>query len=133
MEKRQVTSKYRVLKHGTHGLNAIPFFHTPIETLIDRSQVRRTMSSVSDSFAIHTVLRYTASPSYRTPVHRAVKHRATVKPYTRKWGNTVLLYTEKRPNTPVRLRFLTDNCTKLRSKLYNNGVDVFGVEKGGLS
>ena len=133
MEKRQVTSKYRVLKHGTHGLNAIPFFHTPIETLIDRSQVRRTMSSASDSFAIPTVLRYTASPSDRTPVHRALKHRATVKPYTRKWGNTVLSYTGIRPNTPVRLRFLTDNCTKLRSKLYNFTVDVLEMKRGGAS
>lgn len=129
LEKRLKTSPYRVLKHGTLARTALPSFHTPISS----SRIARPSVVCVNSRGAATALRYTDSPSYRTPVHRVVRHATTAQPYTKKRPDTVSSYTTRLFKPPQSLGFSSDNCTKLRSKLYNRRVDVFGMRRGGAS
>jgi hypothetical protein len=129
LEKRQIRNSYRVLKHGTYAKTALPSFHTPMSGFSGSQPSGSRVSRIESA----TALRCTQSPSYRTPVHRTVGHKATVHPYTKERPNTVISYTGISPKSSKRLSFPADNCTKLRSKLYNRRVDAFGVKRGGAS
>lgn len=129
LERRLKTNSYRVLKHGTHARIALPSFHTPNSS----NRIVRSSAEEVRSRGLATALPYTESPSYRTPVHRVAKHVATAHPYTGKRANTVISYTARASKVARSLGVPTDNCTKLRSKLYNRRVDAFLMRRGGAS
>jgi len=121
LESRQQPAQYRVLKHGTPTPDVIPSFHTP-------NQRARNHGNRSSA----TALPSTDLPSYRSPAYRAFAHDTTVFPCTERHANTALRYTASTLKSACSLLFPPHNCTKLRSKLYNWGVDDCGLRKGSV-
>jgi len=131
LERRLKNIRYRVPVHGTFPKFQLPSFHTRMPT------------SGADPFGYvagekwlgrkATVLSYTEAPSDRTPASREVAHVPTVIPSTENNDFTVFLHTMDRDKRSTSLAIPAANCTKLRSKLYNSGVDVSWASRRGDS
>lgn len=130
--KGKIGNNHRVPVHGTGPLLPLPSFHTRSENFSKNNPNNTSDHNLAYSLALNTVVSSTTLPSIKTPTYRRLKHRPTVKRYTKDGRFTGVSYTKLPTNSLVLLSLIKDNSLKLSyKKNITNPVIVFpfGVEE----